>query len=122
MSLICFVNTHYSYTTRDQSTVGSVRLLKLSGDYSMAIDDYNEKEIDDLVSIQEFVRTIATQKKEMVLTSKGKTVGAILTAEQYDWFLDQIDAQQDLSFVAERLSDTSGSQSLADFKRELNDE
>ncbi len=88
----------------------------------MTMDDYNEKEIDDMASIQEFVRTIATQKKEMVLTSKSKTVGAILTAEQYDWFLDQIDAQQDLSFVSERLADTSGSQSLDDFKRELDDE
>jgi hypothetical protein len=88
----------------------------------MTMDDYNEKEIDDMASIQEFVRTIATQKKEMVLTSKSKTVGAILTAEQYDWFLDQIDAQQDLGFVSERLADTSGSQSLDDFKRELDDE
>lgn len=88
----------------------------------MTMDDYNEKEIDDMESIEEFVRTIATQKKEMVLTSKSKTVGAILTAEQYDWFLDQIDAQQDLSFVSERLADTSGSQSLDDFKRELDDE
>lgn len=88
----------------------------------MTIDDYNEKEIDDIESIEKFVRTLANQKKEMVLTSKSKTVGAILTAEQYDWFLDQIDAQQDLGFVSESLSDTSGSQSLEDFKKELNDE
>jgi len=84
--------------------------------------DYNEKEIDDIQSIQDFITTITTQQKELVLTKKSKTVGAILTAEQYDWFLDQIDAQQDLSFVPDRLTDRTGSQSLADFKKELDDE
>ncbi len=87
----------------------------------MTNDDYNETEVSDSKSIQDFIHTITTQSKELVLTSKSKTVGAILTAEQYDWFLDQIDAQQDLSFIPERLADKKGAQSLEDFKRELDD-
>jgi hypothetical protein len=41
-----------------------------------------------------------------------------LTSEQYDWFLDQLDAQQDTSFVREREKDLEGSQNLEDFKKE----
>jgi hypothetical protein len=88
----------------------------------MSAGDCNEKDINDIKSIQDFMRTIATQSKELVLTSESKTVGAILTAEQYDWFLDQIDGQQDLSFLPAKLVDRSGSQTLADFKKELDDE
>ena len=88
----------------------------------MTADDSNKKEVDDVQSIQDFISTITTQQKELVLTKKSKTVGAILTAEQYDWFLDQIDAQQDLSFVQERLTDRTGSRTLADFKKKLDDE
>ena len=88
----------------------------------MTADDSNKKEVDDVQSIQDFISTVATQQKELALTKKSKTAGAVLTAEQYGWFLDQIDAQQDLSFVQERLTDRTGSQTLADFKKKLDDE
>lgn len=81
--------------------------------------EFNEKDIEDSDQIQKFVKAIESQECEMVLTSKGKTVGAILTAEQYNWFLDQLDANQDTKFVTERQNDRKGSQSLDDFKKEL---
>ncbi len=37
----------------------------------------------------------------------------------YEWFLDQLDAQQDTQFIDERLGDLSGSQNLVDLKKEL---
>lgn len=87
----------------------------------MSDPEFNESDIEDSDEIQEFVKTIESQARELVLTSKGKTVGAILTAEQYNWFLDQIDAHQDLSFVDERQNDRRASQNLDDFKKELDD-
>lgn len=81
--------------------------------------EFNEKDIEDSGQIQKFVKAIESQEREMILISKGKTVGAILTAEQYNWFLDQLDANQDTSFVTERQNDRKGSQSLDDFKKEL---
>ena len=81
--------------------------------------EFNEKDIEDSDQIQRFVKAIESQEREMVLTSGGKTVGAILTAEQYNWFLDQLDANQDTSFVKERQNDRKGGQSLDDFKKEL---
>lgn len=85
----------------------------------MSIDEYLEKEIEDLDFIQNFVKTLEDQEREMILTSQGKTVGAILTAEQYRWFLDQLDANQDTRFIDERVNDREGAQSLEDFKKEL---
>lgn len=82
-------------------------------------DSYNENDIEDSQSIMEFVDSIKSQEREMVLTSDGKIVGAILTSEQYEWFLDQLDMQQDTTFVDERSKDLSGSQSLDDLKKEL---
>ena len=85
----------------------------------MSVNEYIEKDIGDSDSIQEFVNTIECQEREMVLISKGKTVGAILTAEQYSWFLDQLDAAQDTGFISERVNDLEGSQGLEEFKKEL---
>ena len=87
----------------------------------MSDPEFNESDIEDSDEIQKFVKTIESQARELVLTSKGKTVGAILTAEQYDWFLDQMDAHQDSRFVDERQNDRRASQDLDDFKKELED-
>lgn len=85
------------------------------------MEDYvwHEKEIDDSVAILDFVKAIIKQEKEMVLMAKGEIVGAILTKSQYNWFLDKIDEQQDLSFIEERVGDLEGSQNFDELKREL---
>ena len=83
------------------------------------MEDYNEAEVVDTKAIKTFVNTLGTQKTELVLTKKGKTVGAILTAEQYECFLDQLDNSAGASFVDERSKDLSGSQRLNDFKKDL---
>ncbi len=80
-------------------------------------DDWAAINVENTTSIREFIETIQFQRREMVLTSKGKTVGAILTAEQYHWFLDQLDAQSDTSFIEERDKDLEGAQSLEDLKK-----
>lgn len=85
----------------------------------MSIDDYDEKDVTDMDSIKAFIESIKSQQRELILTSSGETVGAIITAEQYEWFLDQLDAQQDIGFVDERAKDLEGSQSLDEFKKEL---
>lgn len=82
-------------------------------------DDYKECDVSDTESIKQYVGAIQSQDKELVLSADGKTAGAILTAEQYEWFLDQLDAHQDLSFVDERSKDREGSQDLDDFKKEM---
>ena len=63
------------------------------------------------------LRRSKAKSGEMVRTSRGKTVAAILTAEQHNWFLDQLDANQDTSVVDERQNDRKGSENLDDFKR-----
>ncbi|MDX1536286.1 hypothetical protein [Arsukibacterium sp.] len=83
------------------------------------MENYNETEITDLEAIKSFVDALGSQRSELVLTKNGKTLGAILTAEQYEWFLDQLDNNADVSFVDERSKDLSGSQSLQDFKKDL---
>ena len=85
----------------------------------MSINDYNEEEITQIESIKVFIDSIESQQRELILTSSGQTVGAVLTAEQYEWFLDQLDAQQDTGFVKERVKDLDGSQSLDKLKKEL---
>ncbi len=85
----------------------------------MDIDEYNERDIKDFDSIKSFIESIQSKEREMILLSKGETVGAILTSEQYHWFLDQLDAQQDMSFIDERSNNMEGSQSLDEFKKEL---
>jgi hypothetical protein len=83
------------------------------------MEDYNEAEVTDIEAIKTFIDTLITQKTELILTEKGKTLGAILTAEQYEWFLDQLDNCTDVSFVDERSKDLTGSQGLKDFKKDL---
>ena len=83
------------------------------------MEDYNEAEVADTKAIETFVNTLGSQKTELVLTKKGKTVGAILTAEQYEWFLDQLDNSAGARLVDERSKDLSGSQGLNDFKKDL---
>ena len=85
----------------------------------MSIVDHNEADISEFESINNFARSIKSQERELVLTSDGEVVGAILTEEQYNWFLDQLDSCQDVSFIGERYDDKNGSQSLDDFKKEL---
>jgi len=85
----------------------------------MNIDEYKEKDISDSDSILDFVNSIKSQSTELVLSSKGNTVGAILNVDQYNWFLDQLDAQQDVEKIHNRASDMKGSQSLSEFKKEL---
>lgn len=85
----------------------------------MSEDEYNEKEVTDTKSIIDFIGSIKSKKSELVLVSNGETVGAIVTAEQYEWFLDQIDSKQDLDKIQNRSSDMKDSQSLEDFKKEL---
>lgn len=85
----------------------------------MGIDDHNEADVSQSESINGFVRSIKDQERELVLTSEQTIVGAILTAEQYEWFLDQLDACQDVSFINDRYDDKDGSQSLDDFKKDL---
>ena len=81
--------------------------------------EYKEIEISDSKSILDFVESLESQKRESVLSLNGKSVGAILTAEQYEWFLDQLDAQQDIGDISDRISDLNGSQSLVDLKKEF---
>lgn len=100
------------------STVRGTVCLSGKGS-SMERDDYQECDVSDTESIKQYVGAIQNQDKELVLLTNGKTVGAILTPEQYEWFLDQLDAQQDLSFVDERSKDREGSQDLDDFKKEI---
>lgn len=85
----------------------------------MSIDDHKEADISQSELINGFVRSIKTQERELVLNSGNEVVGAILTAEQYEWFLDQLDSHQDVSFIDERYDDKDGSQSLDDFKKDL---
>jgi len=85
----------------------------------MIEDEYNEKDISDTESILEYVKTLAQQKTELILSSSGKQVGAILTSEQYDWFLDQLDAQQDIDAISDREKDMDGAQNLSDFKKDI---
>ena len=85
----------------------------------MSADKYNEKDVSDIESILQFVKTLKQQKMELILSSNGKHVGAILTSEQYEWFLDQLDAQQDIKAINDRASDMNGAQNLSNFKKEL---
>ncbi len=85
------------------------------------IDDYQERDITDTDAILTFIETLTNQNKELVLSSDGKNIGAILTAEQYAWFLDQIDAQQNITLIGAKAEDRQGSQSLEEFKRTLSD-
>lgn len=86
---------------------------------SMDKDDYQECDVSDIESIKQYVGAIQNQNKELVLSANGKTAGAVVTAEQYEWFLDQLDAHQDLSFVDERSRDRKGSLDLDVLKKEL---
>jgi len=85
----------------------------------MSNDQYNEKDVGNTSPIRDYITSIEDQDRELILTSKGKVVGAILTTEQYNWFLDRLDESQDLGFIAERVEDREGAQSLEDFREEL---
>lgn len=85
----------------------------------MSKDQYIEIDVTNTESILGFIKSIKNQKTELILSSNGKQVGAILTAEQYEWFLDQLDAQQDLESINARSSDMDDAQNLSDFKKEL---
>lgn len=85
----------------------------------MSLDEFNEKDISDTEAILKYVTALDAKKEEMLLISKGKTVGAILTAQQYSWFLDQLDAHQDTSFVEQRINDRKGAKDLDTLRKEL---
>lgn len=82
-------------------------------------NEYKESDIRNATSIQGYLDSIENQNNELVLTSGGKMIGVILTAEQYDWFLDKIDEYQDLSEISKRTKDQNGTQSLDNFKKEI---
>jgi len=81
--------------------------------------EHKESDINNTPPIQEYLGAIETQENELVLTSKGNIVGAILTAEQYNWFLDKIDECQNISEISKRVNDRDGEQSLDNLKKEL---
>jgi hypothetical protein len=87
----------------------------------MENDKCNENDVTDYKSIDNFIRSIEKQNKELVLTNKGEVVGAVLTKEQYDWFIQKLDDSEDLSFLEERINDFDGAVSLDDLKKELGD-
>jgi len=85
----------------------------------MSADEHNEKDVSDTESILKFIKSLKQQEMELILSSDGQQVGAILTSEQYDWFLDQLDAQQDIESISARSSDSDDAQDLSDFKKEF---
>ncbi len=82
-------------------------------------DEYKESDIRDTTSIQGYLDSIENQKNKIILTSGEEMIGAILTAEQYDWFLEKIDEYLDLSEISKKTKDQDGTQSLDDFKKEI---
>jgi hypothetical protein len=85
----------------------------------MNTDNYNQQEVSNTAVITQFITSLPSKDKEMILTADGRVVGAVLTAEQYEWFLDQLDARQDTSFIGQRINDTQEAQSLDDYKKEM---
>ena len=85
----------------------------------MSIDKHDQIDINDDDSAIAFIHSIKTQERELVLTSGSSVVGAILTEDQYKWFLDQLDSHIDVNSIVERENDLGGSQSLDDFKKEM---
>ena len=81
--------------------------------------EHKEADIQDSSNIQEYFGSISEQERELVITSKGKMVGAILTEEQYNWFLDKLDEAQEVKPISDRASDLDGAQGLDEFKKEL---
>lgn len=85
----------------------------------MSADDYLEKDIKETAGILKFIENLKEQSVELILSSGGESVGAILTGEQYKWFLDQLDSQQDVESIHAKADDRDGVISLDDFKNEL---
>lgn len=85
----------------------------------MNVDDCQEKDIKEIADILKFIKNLKEQNSELVLSSDGESVGAILTGEQYKWFLDQLDSQQDVESIHDKADDRDGVISLDDFKNEL---
>ena len=88
----------------------------------MSNNEYLEKDITETQAIQDFIENIDNQTAELVLNSKGNVVGAVLTKEQYEWFLDKIDDDQDISSIVSRADDLDDSIGLDDLKKELRDD
>jgi hypothetical protein len=81
--------------------------------------EWHECELSDFASVKAYLENFSQKQKELVLLSGEETVGAILTKEQYAWFLEQIDKLQNVDFIAERKDDLHGAQSLQEMKKEL---
>ncbi len=81
--------------------------------------EWNACEISDTSEITAYLSAFDSKLKELVLIRQGEVIGAILTKEQYNWFLNQIDSQQDLRFIEERKNDFEGAESLEMIKKEL---
>ena len=81
--------------------------------------DLEVADINDEIAIRAAVSHLASKKRETLLLDKGKVIGAVLTKEQYDWFLDKLDESSDISEIYERTYDLDGAISLGDFKKEL---
>ncbi len=96
-----------------------VNASKDVGEVLMSVDDCQEKDIKDTAGILKFIESLKEQSVELILSSDGESVGAILTGAQYKWFLDQLDSQQDVESIHAKADNRDGSQSLDDFKKEL---
>lgn len=76
--------------------------LQFNPKLNLSDPEFNEKDIDDSNRIEIFIKAVESEGREMVLISKVKTVGAILTTAQHNWFIDQPDTNQDAKPVKER--------------------
>ncbi len=83
----------------------------------MVAGDYPEKDIKEIADILKFIKNLKEQNAELVLSSDGESVGAILKGEQYKWFLDQLDSQQDVESIHAKADDRDGVINLDDFKK-----
>ncbi|WDE12335.1 hypothetical protein [Thalassomonas haliotis] len=84
--------------------------------------DLEKADINDELAINAAISHLTSKNRETLLLDKGKVIGAVLTKEQYDWFLDKLDESSDISELYERANDLDGSISLDDFKKELGED
>ncbi|TCI01321.1 hypothetical protein EZV61_18185 [Corallincola luteus] len=88
------------------------------------MDDIDLKEIDINNTAQTLtaIAEIQSCQREVLLTENGEVVGAILTKDQYNWFLDQLDESEEVSVIADRANDADDAISLEEFKKQLGED
>ncbi|WDE04196.1 hypothetical protein SG34_023070 [Thalassomonas viridans] len=84
--------------------------------------DLEKADINDESAINAAISQLTSKNRETLLLDKGRVIGAVLTKEQYDWFLDKLDESSDISEICERASDLDGSISLDELKKELGED